>query len=103
MYTPLAVSCATLLAELPYVLVQTSFFVPVVYFMIDFQHDVSLFWYYYLMTFCCLMMYTSLGMFLVSIQTADSFERAFNTALLNEVTTVRGTPLPHVSNLLVDS
>lgn len=67
MYTPLAISCATLLAELPYVIAQTSLFVPIVYWMIDFAHDASLFFYYYLMTFCCLMMYTALGLFLVSL------------------------------------
>lgn len=67
MYTPLATGIATILAELPYCIVQASIFVPIVYWMVDFEHSAARFFYYYLMSCCSLTMFTAFGLLLVSL------------------------------------
>lgn len=81
MYRPLAFGVATLLAEIPYVVAQTTVFVPIVYFMIEFQHSAEKFWYYYLMTASSLMMMTSFGLFLVSATPMPELAQLLSGAL----------------------
>jgi ABC-type multidrug transport system permease subunit len=66
MYDPYVSATATILCELPYSLVQTSIFVPIVYWMVGFQPDAAKFFFYFLVVFVNLTIYTSFSMFLIA-------------------------------------
>lgn len=82
MYDPFATGLSMAIAEFPYVLAQTVLFVPIVYFMVAFQLDAAKFFYFFLMVFIDVMLYTTFGIFLVvstpAVEIATIFSSAFN-------------------------
>jgi ABC-type multidrug transport system permease subunit len=82
MYDPYALGIATMLCEVPYVLAQVSIFVPIVYWMVGFEPTASKFFFYFLVVFVNLMMYTSFGLFLVMSTPMFEIAQLLNTGEL---------------------
>lgn len=81
MYDPLVTGLSTVLVELPYIVAQTVLFSPIVYWMVDFDHDASKFFYYFLLVFLNTYMYTAFGIFLVAALPALELAQIMTAAL----------------------
>jgi len=65
MYDPFAYGFAMAIVEIPYLLIQSTLFVPIVYFLCAFESSAEKFWYYYIVFFETIAFYTIFGQFLV--------------------------------------
>ena len=81
MYDPYISATSTIISELPYILAQTSIFVPIVYWMVGFQADACKFFFYFLVVFVNLTIYTSFSMFLVASTSMVELAQLVSSAL----------------------
>ncbi|KAI3945284.1 hypothetical protein MKX01_035045 [Papaver californicum] len=81
MYSALPYAISQVVTEIPYVLVQTTYYTLIVYAMISFQWTVAKFFWFYFVTFFSFLYFTYYGMMTVSItpnhQVAAIFAAAF--------------------------
>lgn len=63
--------------ELPYLLSQTVIFVPIAYWLIDFQHSAAKFFFYFLTFFLSLSMFTFFGQLLVFLTPSQGVAQIF--------------------------
>ncbi|KAK4482015.1 hypothetical protein RD792_012931 [Penstemon davidsonii] len=81
MYSALPYAMAQVLAEIPYVLVQTTYYTVIVYAMVSFEWTAAKFFWFYFVNFSSFLYFTYYGMMTVSItpnhQVAAIFAAAF--------------------------
>ncbi|KAL1298231.1 hypothetical protein HN51_042620 [Arachis hypogaea] len=81
MYSALPYAIAQMLCEIPYVFVQTSYYVVLVYAMVSFEWKVEKFFWFFFISFFSFLYFTYYGMMTVSItpnqQVASIFAAAF--------------------------
>ncbi|XP_004235646.1 ABC transporter G family member 36 [Solanum lycopersicum] len=81
MYSALPYAMAQVIAEIPYVLIQTTYYTLIVYAMIGFEWTAAKFFWFYFVTFFSFLYWTYYGMMTVSItpnhQVAAIFAAAF--------------------------
>lgn len=81
MYSALPYAMAQVIAEIPYVLVQTTYYTLIVYAMVSFQWTAAKFFWFFFITFFSFLYFTYYGMMTVAItpnhQVASIFAAAF--------------------------
>ena len=80
-YDPFAHGIAQVLLEIPYLLAQAVVFCPIAYFMIGFRPAADKFFYFALMFFLCLALYTMLAQAMVAATPSQAVAMVFITAI----------------------